>query len=68
MVYLFGIVGFIGGFAAGLLIINQFLKDMSRRTLMEDKSLHRTYGVAVWLMAVLGSYIGVWMHGRYFLE
>lgn len=65
MVYLFGIVGFFGGFMAGLIVINFFLQNVSRQKLMKDKSLRWTYGVAVWIMAGLGTYIGTLLHGRY---
>lgn len=66
MVYLFGLIGFIGGFVIGLFLINLFLQDRSRRELLNDKSLGRTYGVAVWAMAGIGAYTGVFVHGRYF--
>lgn len=66
MVYLFGILGFIGGFVAGLIIINIFLQNVSRDTLLKDKSLRWTYGVAVWLIAAAGAYIGTVLHAQYF--
>lgn len=66
MVYLFGIIGFLGGFAAGLLVISRFLKDVGNRDLLANKSLRWTYGLAVWLAAALGACIGVWMYGRYY--
>lgn len=65
MVYLFGIAGFIGGFMAGLIVINVFLQNASREKLMHDKSLRWTYGFAVWVIAGAGAYIGVLLHGRY---
>ncbi len=67
MVYLFGILGFIGGFALGLMIIGQFLRGVKNRELIENRSYRWTYGVAVWVMAAIGAYVGVWMHGRYFI-
>ena len=66
MMYLFGIGGFILGFAAGLVIINIFVRHISTRQLTQDKSLHRTYGLAVWLMAGLGAWAGVWLYERSF--
>lgn len=65
MVYLFGVLGFIGGFMAGLILINVFLQNVSREKLMTDKSLRWTYGFAVWLIAGFGAYIGILLHGRY---
>lgn len=65
MVYLFGILGFFGGFMAGLIVINVFLQNVSRDKLMKDRSLRWTYGVAVWIIAGIGTYIGILLHGRY---
>jgi undecaprenyl pyrophosphate phosphatase UppP len=66
MIYLFGIVGFILGFAAGLVVISLFLKGYSRRQLTGDKSLRWTYGFAVWVFAALGTYGGIWLYERSF--
>jgi undecaprenyl pyrophosphate phosphatase UppP len=66
MVYLFGILGFIGGFMAGLIVINIFLQNVSRDKLLGDKSLRWTYGLAVWVIAGIGVYAGLWVHARYF--
>jgi undecaprenyl pyrophosphate phosphatase UppP len=66
MVYLFAILGFIGGFVAGLIVINIFLQNISRNKLLTDKSLRWTYGLAVWVMAGIGVYTGLWVYARYF--
>ena len=66
MVYVFGIAGFVLGFAAGLFVINLFLKSFSSSELVKDKSLRWTYGLAVWIMASIGAYAGVWLHSRSF--
>lgn len=66
MVYIFGIVGFLGGFSMGLLLIHFFLKSRSKRDLVEDKSLRWTYGVLVWLCAGLGAWAAVVVWGQYF--
>lgn len=66
MVYLFGVLGFAGGFMAGLLVINYFLKDVSRTELLQKKSQRWQYGLAVWMLAAIGAYVGVWMHTQYF--
>lgn len=64
VIYAFGIAGFVLGFAAGLFIINMFLKNLSKRELLGDKSLRWTYGLAVWLFAGLGAWGGVWLYER----
>ena len=66
MIYLFGIIGFILGFAGGLVIINLFLHHYPAQQLIKDKSLRWTYGVAVWIFAALGAYGGVWLFDRSF--
>lgn len=65
MVYLFGIMGFIGGFALGLGILHFFLRHKQRTELVEDKSL-RIYGLVVWIVAALCAWGAVIMYGRYF--
>ncbi len=64
MVYLFGVVGFVAGFAGGLLIIQQFLKGYAAKELLHNKSLRWTYGLAVWAFAGIGAWLGVWLHDR----
>lgn len=66
MIYLFGIIGFILGFAAGLAIINMFLRNYSGRELLKDKSLRWSYGLAVWLFAALGTWGGIEVYERSF--
>lgn len=65
MIYAFGTIGFILGFAAGLAIINLFLRHYSARDLIMNKAdLRWTYGVAVWIFAALGAWGGVWLYQR----
>jgi H+/Cl- antiporter ClcA len=66
MMIAYAIAGFVLGFAAGLFIINLFLKHYSRKDLLKDKSLHRTYGLAVWIFAGLGAWGGLWFYNRSF--
>lgn len=66
MIYLFGVIGFVLGFVAGLFVINMFLKNYSGRELRRDKSLRWTYGLAVWIFAGLGAWGGVWFFERSF--
>ena len=64
--YLFGAIGFVVGFFAGVFIISMFLKGYSKKDLVNDKSLRWTYGLAVWLFAALGACGGVWFYDRSF--
>lgn len=66
MVYLFGAIGLVLGFVAGLFVINIFLRTYSKSELVRNKSLRWTYGVAVWIFAALGSWGGVWFYERSF--
>ena len=67
MVYVFGIIGFALGFAAGMFIVNLFLRTYSTSQLVKDKSLRWTYGLAVWIFAGLGAWLGVWLYDRSFI-
>lgn len=66
MVYLFGMIGFILGFAGGLVVISLFLKGYATKSLVQDKSLRWSYGLAVWIFAALGAWGGVWLYERSF--
>ena len=62
MVYAFGALGFLLGFAAGLFIINLFLRHYPTHELVKNKSLRWTYGLACWIFAGLGAWAGVFMY------
>lgn len=62
MIYVFGIVGFIGGFALGLFIINYLLRTRSKTELVRDKSVRWIYGTAVWAIASAASWAAVWVY------
>ena len=64
MVYLFGVIGFVLGFGAGLFVINLYLRTYSKSELVKNKSLRWTYGLAVWIFAGLGAALGVWLYDR----
>ncbi len=65
MVYLFGILGFVVGFGAGLMFIHFLLRNKSRRELLEDDSLKWKFGMLTWGMAALTSYAFVQMYNEY---
>ncbi|MEM6780678.1 MAG: hypothetical protein AAF569_02320 [Pseudomonadota bacterium] len=66
MVYLIGILGFIGGFILGVMLIGIFLKSRSKQELMENKSIRWTYGVFVWFVAGLTAWAAVTTYNQYF--
>lgn len=66
MVYVVGIIGFIGGFALGQMILYVLLRERSRKELLENSSLKWTYGVLGWLIAGLGAYSAVITYQFYF--
>lgn len=49
------IIGFLGGFALGLWILSILLRNRSRKDLLQDKSLHYSYGLLSWMLAILGA-------------
>lgn len=66
MVYLFGVIGFVLGFAAGLFVINLFLRSYRTAELLKNRGLRWTYGLSVWIFAALGTGAGVWLYNRSF--
>lgn len=66
MVYLVGFIGFVCGFAAGLMVLHFLLRHRSRRELVSDDSLKWKFGLLCWGIAVLGAYSFVQMYGAYF--
>lgn len=65
MVYVVGIVGFIGGFCAGQMLLMFLLRHKSNADLTQDKSL-KVYGLLNWLVAVLGSAAMISLYHHYF--
>lgn len=65
MVYLAGIIGLIGGFSLGQMVLLRLLKDYSNEEIMQNKNLRWTYGVLNWLVAILGSTAMVWAYKQY---
>lgn len=59
MVYVFGIVGFFAGFALGVLMLKVLLRGRSNKELLEDTGLKWTYGLFVWIVAAVTSYVAV---------
>lgn len=66
MVYVMGIVGFIGGFILGQMVLHFLLRHKSTEELLNDKSLKYKYGLIGWGLAALGAYSFVSMYNFYF--
>jgi len=67
MVYIFGIFGFVLGFAIGLGAINVLLRHYSTKQIQENRSFKWKYGLIVWLLAFFGGWAGVWIYYNHFL-
>lgn len=66
MIYIIGIIGFIGGFILGQILLYFMLRHRSREDLLKDKNLKWTYGLINWAVAVLGAYSFVIMYNQYY--
>jgi len=66
MVYLFGIIGFITGFAIGLGIINVLLRKKSIDEIKANPKNKWKFGILVWVMGFFGMRIGVILFNTYF--
>lgn len=68
MIYGVGIMGFVGGFIAGQMILYFLLRHKSNKELLQDPHLKLKYGLLNWGMAALGAYSFVKMYQFYFPE
>ncbi len=68
MVWLAGLVGFIGGFVVALVILNHLLRGVDRQELLTNKSLRLKYGLIAWGIALVGALCAVTMAKIYFPE
>ncbi len=66
MVYLVGTIGFIGGFAAGQMLLYFMLRHKTKEELLNDRFLKWKYGILNWLIAALGASSFMSMYERYF--
>ncbi len=65
MVYVVGILGLMGGFLMGQLILLRVLRDRTREELLNDKNLKLKYGILNWLCAALGAWAFVKLYVLY---
>lgn len=56
MIYIMGVLGFIGGFIIGQIALLFFLRHKTKEELLKDKSLHWKYGILNWLFATAGAW------------
>jgi len=66
MVYIIGIIGFIGGFVLGQMALYFFLRHKSNEELLNDKWLKWQYGTMNWIVAAFGAYASIQMYEFYF--
>ena len=67
MIYVFGVLGFIGGFALGIMVLSFLLRGVDSETLVNDKHIKFKYGLLTWLIAGLSSYSAVYCYKLYFM-
>lgn len=68
MVYVVGIIGFVGGFLAGQLLLLRLLKDRPTDEILNNKTLKWTYGILNWIIAGVGAYSFVFLYGQYLAQ
>lgn len=66
MIYVFGTLGFIGGFILGQMVLALLLRGKSREDLLNDKSLRWKYGLLNWLIALLAAASAVYIEQTLF--
>lgn len=66
MIYFIGMLGFVGGFIFGMMLVNFLLRHRPKEDLLHDKSLKWKFGLIVWATALLGAYSFVKMYDLYF--
>jgi hypothetical protein len=66
MIYVAGIVGFVGGFAFGQMLLMFLLNHKTNTDLLNDKKLRTIYGLLNWGLAILGCYSAIEMYRLYF--
>lgn len=59
MIYIMGIVGFLGGFAVGQMVLYFLLRHKTREELLGDRALKWKYGLLNWGLALLGAWFMV---------
>jgi hypothetical protein len=66
MIYVMGLIGFIGGFVFGQMLLYFMLRHYNIRDLLKDRYLKWTYGLLNWGLAGLGAWSMVVMYNHYY--
>lgn len=66
MIYVVGVIGFIGGFALGQMVLYFLLRHKTQDDLLNDPYLKWKYGTLNWIVAVAGAYGTVETYKLYF--
>ena len=66
MIYAVGVLGFIGGFIFGQMVLYFLLRHKTNEELLNDRLLRFKYGLIGWLCAGLGAYSFIEMYKYYF--
>ncbi|MCB1562573.1 MAG: hypothetical protein R3D66_00500 [Alphaproteobacteria bacterium] len=65
MIYVVGLIGLIGGFIAGQMVLYFLLRHRSQEDILNDPSIKWTYGLLNWIIAGLGAYAFIMMYREY---
>lgn len=66
MVYLITLIGFMLGFGIGLGTINVLLMKRTKKEIQEDTNLRWKYGTLVWVLAIMGGFLGYWLFNQHY--
>ena len=66
MIYVFGTLGFFGGFILGQMVLAVLLRGKTRDELLNDRALRWKYGLLNWLIALLTAASAVYIEQTMF--
>lgn len=66
MVYVVGVIGLVGGFLFGLMVLQFLTRHKSRAELLSDPYIKWKYGLLCWGIAALGCYSFIEIYRQYF--
>ena len=66
MIYVAGILGFVGGFALSQMILYFFLRNKTKEELLEDRYLKWKYGTLSWAITIFSTYTMIETYRLYF--
>lgn len=65
MIYVYGILGFVIGFAFGQMLLSFLLRGVSKEDMLNDKHIQLKYGLMNWGLAILSCYGAIELYQRY---